>query len=380
MQGSVYKRCTSCGRYVKGRSCSECSTGGISWSYRVYVGKDPSGEWIERRRGGFETKKGAERELAEVVASLNAGTFVPSKDITLGEYLQDLKAVHLNKLYAHLLADGRVDGQGGLSATTVRRVHAILRKALNDAMRWGLLQRNVTGSADPPPARVVKAARKASMRIWTWEQLRTFLEATRDHPLHPLWMLAAMTGMRRSELVGVRWPNLDLDVGFVEVRDTVVLEEDGYDLADDQKSTGSGRTIHLDDRTVERLRAHRGEIDQAREYLGSQWNAHDLAFPTEDGDWWNPPAVSLAFRRAVRALPVPRIRFHDLRHSHASLLLRAGVNPKVVSERLGHSSVAFTLDTYAHVMPGMQPEAAQLFSDLVFEDRDEPDEDEEQSS
>lgn len=89
MQGSVYKRCTSCGRYVKGRSCPECSTGGISWSYRVYVGKDPSGEWIERRRGGFETKKEAERELAEVVASLNAGTFVPSKDITLGEYLLD---------------------------------------------------------------------------------------------------------------------------------------------------------------------------------------------------------------------------------------------------------------------------------------------------
>ncbi len=406
MKGSVYKRCTTCGRTVKGRRCDRCPSAGISWSYRVDVGRDADGQRLERRRGGFETKREAERQLAETVASLNSGTFVPSKPTTVTEYLrdewleatappqvgyetwddrrrnlghhviphlgdlrlQDVNASHLTRLYAHLMKEGRVDGGGGLSPTTVRRIHAILRKAFNDAVRWGVLQSNPTEFADPPPARVVKAARRRSMRTWNRDELRAFLDGTREHPLHALWMLAATTGMRRSELLGLRWPNLDLDAGTVLVRNTVVLEEDGYELADAQKSTRSGRTIHLDHRTVARLREHRAELEAIAEATGPDWNHHDLVFPTPEGTWWNPPAVSLAFRRAVRSLGLRAVRFHDVRHSHASLLLRAGVNPKVVSERLGHSSVAFTLDSYAHVMPGMQPEAAERFSDLVFDD------------
>ena len=406
MKGSIFKRCSRCGRTMKQRSCGTCGSSKASWSYRVRTGKTADGDWIEERRSGFATRRDAERELAEIVSSVNGGTHVMRSSLTVGEYLldewlvatspprvrpetwqdrrrnlahhvvprigeirlQDLAAPHLNRLYAALLEEGRIDGTGGLSPTSVRRIHSMLRKALNDAVRWGLLSRNVSELADPPPAKLATAARRRSMRTWSAEELRTFLAGTEDDPLHAMWLVAATTGVRRSELLGLSWADLDLEAATLTVRATVLPDAEGeYHLIEDQKSDLAARTIHLDVRTVDALRAHRLLIDQVRDQVGAGWRDHGLVFPREDGRWWNPPAISLAFRRAMRRVGVPRIRFHDLRHTHATLLLRAGVNPKVVSERLGHSSVAFTLDTYAHVMPGMQPEAAAKFSDLVFD-------------
>lgn len=151
------------------------------------------------------------------------------------------------------------------------------------------------------------------------------------------------------------------------MRATVVpVDEDGYGLEDNQKSTTSARSINLDQRTVQVLRGQHDEYERIRDEVGRRWNDRDLVFPNRDGTVRNPQGGSHAFDRAVARHGLRRIRFHDLRHTHATLLLKAGVNPKVVSERLGHSSVAFTLDTYAHVMPGMQPEAAEQFSDLVW--------------
>ena len=377
----------------------------MSWAYRVRTSKDSKGRWREQRRSGFETKREAERALTEVVAALHEGSFVQTTSMTLAEFLieewlpatappqvkyetwqdrtrnleqhvvehigdlrlQDLNAADLNRLYAKLLKEGRRDDTGGLSPTTVRRIHAMLRKALNDAVRWGLLERNIVPLADPPPNRVVQASRRRSMRTWNYDELRTFLDSTHDHGLHPLFVVAAFTGMRRSELLGLRWDNVDLSNALLVVRGTVVPGEDGYEVTEDQKTAGSARTLHLDDRTLRTLEQQRLVLEARRRMVSPLWKDHDLVFPREDGSWWNPPAVSLAFRRAVKKADVPKIRFHDLRHTHATLLLKAGVNPKVVSERLGHSSVAFTLDTYAHVMPGMQAEAAELLSQLVYD-------------
>jgi integrase len=248
----------------------------------------------------------------------------------------------------------------------VLRIHAILRKACNDAVRWGLITRNPVPLADPPPLRVVQASRRRSMQTWAPAELCEFLAATEDHELYPLWFFASTTGVRRSELLGQRVPDLDLDAATATVRQTVTPSEGGYRPTDDQKTQRSARTVHLDRRTVTVMRDHLEAQQKMRRQIGPGWNDQQLVFPRADGRWWNPPAVTLAFIRAVKRAGVPRIRLQDLRHTHASLLLAAGVNPKVVSERLGHSSVAFTLDTYAHVMPGMQPDAAQLFTDLVF--------------
>jgi integrase len=204
------------------------------------------------------------------------------------------------------------------------------------------------------------------MTTWSEEGLRRFLKATESHALPAMWTFAATTGVRRSELLGMRWSDLNLRTGTATIRQIVIDGPGGYRLERDQKGVASGRTVHLSARTIAVLQSHRAAQAEAMEAAGPAWKDHDLVFPRGDGTWWNPPAISLSFMRAVKAAGVPRIRLHDVRHSHASLLLAAGVNPKVVSERLGHSSVAFTLDTYAHVMPGMQPESAELFDRLVF--------------
>lgn len=404
MSGTVYKRCTRCGNRVKERTCGKCDlSGSFTWAFRAYVGKDANGRWVRQLRGGFPTRKDAERALRELLSSVEDGGFVATSTMTLAEFLRDewlpatapprvkyetwsdrkrnleahviprlggvalgdLNAAHFNRLYADLLRDGRVHQPGGLSPTSVRRIHGMIRKALNDAVRWGLLNRNVVLLADPPPMRVVKASRRRGMQTWSASELCDFLDSTREHELHILWCLLAASGMRRSEILGLRWSEVDLAAATLTVRQTILATAEGFQPQDDQKSEGSARTIHLASRTIAQLRAHRAAQNQAKLALGAAWQDNNLVFPRTDGSWWNPPAITLAFVRAVKRAGVRRIRLQDVRHTHASLLLAAGINPKVVSERLGHSSVAFTLDTYAHVMPGMQPEAAERFMELV---------------
>lgn len=406
MKGSLFKRCTQCGKRVPERRCPRCGLYEYSWGYVVDVGRDADGKRMQKWRDGFPTKEAAQRDLRELLASIDDGSYVVDSPITVEEYLmdewlpatgpprtgydtwtnrrmylrayviprigriglQDLNAAHLNRLYAELLSDGRVRGPGGLSPTSVRRVHAILRAALNDAVRWGRLRRNPTVTADPPPMKVVKAASRRSMKTWTADELQHFLEQTADDPHHALWFLVASTGLRRSEVLGVRWCDLDLDGRILSVEQTVRDSVEGHRPEGHQKSVTSARTIHLDRRTVEVLRAHRRTQDEQRRIAGAAWEANDLVFCRDDGRWYHPDSITTVFRESVEACDVPTIHLHDLRHTHATLLLRAGVNPKVVSERLGHSSVAFTLETYAHVIPGMQPEAAELFMGLVLGD------------
>jgi integrase len=281
--------------------------------------------------------------------------------------LDRLTAADINRLYAELLANGRVRTSGGLSVATVTNVHRILRKSLRDAVRWGLLAVDPSDRADPPPARVSRAARRQAMRIWTPDELRRFLRVAAEDELHPLWLVATTTGLRRSELLGLRWVDVDLDAGRLTVHQTVTEQEGGGTvMVMGQKSNASGRTIHLDRRTCEALTSHRHAQAELRETIGRLWQDHDLVFSRVDGRWHTPDSVTGRFARLVERAGVPRIRLHDARHTHASLLLQAGIHPKVVSERLGHSSVAFTLDTYSHVLPGMHPEAAERFADLAF--------------
>jgi len=404
MTGSVFKRCSKCSKRVKNRACGPCASTAFTWAFTIDVGKDVNGKRVQQFRAGFPTRADAERALHEVRSALHRGTYIERSAVTVAEYLRDewlpatapprvrfetwndrrrnlenyvipriggvalqeLNAAHINRLYAELLSSGRVQTQGGLSVTSVRRIHAMLSKALRDATRWGRAERNATELADPPPMKVVAASRRRSMSIWSEGDLKRFLDATTSHGLHAMWVFAATTGVRRSELLGIRWADVKLESATATVRQIVIDGPDGYRLEQDQKSVASGRTLHLSHRTVAMLIRHREAQSKHREAVGPAWKDHNLVFPRADGTWWNPPAISLAFHRAVKAAGVPSIRLHDVRHTHASLLLEAGVNPKVVSERLGHSSVAFTLDTYAHVMPGMEPKSAELFDRLVF--------------
>lgn len=403
MKGSTFKRCTTCNRIVKARRCPRCRSTRISWGYVADIGKYGDGRRRQQRRTGFSTEAAADQALQELLGSLRDATFVVPTAITVAEYLteqwlpavqpphtrestwaeyarmarlylvprlggiglQELNPSHLNRLYAELLTAGRADGDGGLSVKSVRNVHVLLGKTLGDAVRWGIVGRNVAPLADPPPARAAADDRRETIRVWTSHQLATFLEHVRDDHLHALWFVYATTGMRRGEGLGLRWSDVGLDHARLSVRQGLVSIE-GTPKLQAVKSRHSVRTIDLDADTVVALRGHRARQLQARLAAPGGWEDHDLVFTRDDGHWQNPDWVGEQFRRHVRAARLPTLRLHDLRHTHATLLLQAGINPKIVSERLGHHSVAFTLDTYAHVMPGMQREAADTFAATVL--------------
>jgi integrase len=229
-----------------------------------------------------------------------------------GVRLQQLTPGHLNALYADLL-------EQGLSARTVLHVHATIRRALADATRWGVVPRNVALLASPPrPGR-------PELQVWTAAELRTFLAAVEDDRLYALWLLAASTGMRRGELLGLQWPDVDLGRARVAVRRSLVTV--GHKVMVSEPKTAKGRrSVALDPATVAGLKA---------------WHKHQAA-------------------------DLPVIRLHDLRHTNATLALAAGVHPKVVQERLGHANIAITLDTYSHAVPALEEQAARTVAALVF--------------
>lgn len=388
---------------------------GASWSYVVDVGKDPEGKRQQRMKGGFATRREAEQALAKVLHSVEAQQYVKPSKLTLAAYLreewlptvkppklreatwasyraelekqiiptlgpvplQGVNAVQLNKLYAHLLAEGRRNRPGerverskrsrGLSPRSVRYAHTILRKALADAVRWGYLARNPADLATPPT--IGQGA--PEMKTWTADELRRFLRHVQDDRLAAAWRLAASTGMRRGELLGLRWIDVDLDAARVAIRQALVMVGSQIRVSP-PKTKRSRRTIDLDARTVDAVRGWRKVQLEECEAWGEAWQDLGLVFTREDGSAINPMGWSRTFERHAAAAWLPAIRLHDLRHTHATLMLAAGVHPKVASERLGHHSVSFTLDVYAHVIPGMQSDAASRVAELFSEAPDDP--------
>jgi len=276
--------------------------------------------------------------------------------------LQKLSGSQVNALYAKLAESGRKDGKKGLSPMTIHHVHSCLHKACKDAVRWGHISRNPLDAADPPRK---KGDGTKEMRTWTKEQLKAFLEAMKDERLSPLWHTVAMSGMRRGEALGLRWRDVDLENARLSVR-RALIPINREVVVSEPKTAKGRRVIALDPGTVEVLKG------QAACQLGEQqewddaWVETGLVFTQENGVALDPESVSRYFRQAVKQSMLPQIRLHDLRHTHATLALQAGVHPKVVSERLGHATVSITLDTYSHAIPAMQEEAAEMIAELVF--------------
>jgi integrase len=368
---------------------------GTTYSVVLDLGRGPDGRRIRRWHSGFRTKRDAERARVELLARLEEGRYVEPSRLTLAVFvqqqwlpglagqvrpttlhaystnleryalprvgavlLQRLTPAHLNQLYSALLAGG---GRGGrpLSARTVQSVAMTLRKAIGDAARWGLVHRNVAALSSPP------RPRRAEMRTWTAEQLRRFLEHVAGDRLYAAWLLLASTGMRRGELLGLRWVDVDLELARVSVRQTLVLAGRQVVISEPKTSRGR-RSIALDPRTVAALRAWRAAQAAERLAWGGAWVDSGLCFTREDGTPLHPEWLSDAFAWRVQRAGLPPIRLHDLRHTHASLGLAAGVPVKVMSERLGHTSSSFTADAYQHVTPALEEQAASTVARLVF--------------
>lgn len=371
---------------------------GNRWSIVVYAPLDGRAKRCYRWHWGFETKDDAQRALTELLHSLQTDSHVEPSEDTVATYLRqwlegervqlrrstwssyrmnlerhiiprlggtplrDLTAAALNALYADLLEEGRVDGRGGLSFRSVRYIHTILHKALADAVREDRVDRNVADQARPPRGRS-----GSGMRTWSAEELRAFLEHVRDDRLYAAWLLAASTGMRRGEVLGLHWRDVDLGAKRVAVTQSLVAVQ-GDLLFLPPKTDRARRNIALDDVTAAALKARR--MTQIRERLewGRAYLDNDLVFNYEEGSPLHPDWFTKQFKAHVHATGLPPIRLHDLRHTHATLALAAGVHPKVVQERLGHSSISVTLDTYSHAIPALQEEAAAKVSRLLFGD------------
>lgn len=376
------------------------------WYAVVDVGTGDDGKRKQKWHGGFKTRREAEVALSDIVQSLEKQTYISPQRLTLAEFvrgewvptmetqvkestwdsyrrnlenhvlpvlggvpLQQLSTGHLNGLYRSLLSQGRRNGAGGgLSAKTVRNIHGALSKVLADAADRGLVSRNIAASARPPRPRKTGARQ---IRFWTPPELAKFLASVRDDRLYALWHLAAMTGMRRGELLGLRWSDVDLGAKRVSVRQALVSV--AYKLTVTTPKSHNERVIDLDPETVEVLRRHRKQQRDEHVAAGVEWSEGGLLFGKSNGDIIHPDVISQTFDKRVARAAVRRIRFHDLRHTHATIGLRAGVPVKVMSERLGHSTPGFTLQQYAHVIPGMQAEAAEAIANIVAEQEDNVD-------
>ncbi len=334
------------------------------------------------------TKRDAETELSRILAEIKNGGFVDPGNITVNEYLDQwlehvstktaaktheryeeivrlglaphlgtiklskLRPIDIQGLYADALKSGRLHRTGGLSARSVLHYHRILSQALKQAVKWQLLPRNPADAVEPP------RPEQKEMVALDENQTAILIEKVNGTALYIPVFLAVTTGMRRGEVLGLRWCDVDLDRGTLSVTQTLEKTREGGLHFKQPKTRKSRRTISLPSITVDALRKHRAEQMELYLSLGSGWDDGGLVCTKAAGEPVNPNTLTSGFASRVRDMDIPRVRFHDLRHTHATQLLKEGVHPKVAQERLGHATIAVTLDLYSHVMPGMQEDAA----------------------
>lgn len=375
---------------------------GKTWSYVIELPRREDDKRNQKWVSGFDTRKEAESALNTAKAKLQGGSYVAPTRQTVADYLDNdwlpairstirpstyesyarnvrlhvvpriggvrlsqLDAGALNTLYAELAASGRAWGKpGGLAPRTVQYIHSIIHRALKDAVRWDRLARNVADAADPPR---VTAATQREIQAWTSQDLGKFLAAHRDDRLYALWLLLAMTGLRRGEALGLRWSDIDLEAATLSVRQTLITIGDKIEYGTPKTGKGT-RLVTLDSGTIAAMRSHKARQAEEKLALGPSYVDSDLAFTKVEGGPLHPERVSGTFNRRVVSARVPRISVHGLRHTWATLALQANVHPKVVSERLGHANISITLNTYSHVIPAMQTDAANTVARLVLGD------------
>jgi integrase len=271
--------------------------------------------------------------------------------------LQKLSAQHLQTFYAKKAGEG-------LSATTINHFHNVLHKALDTAVKWNLVARNVCDLVSPP------RRKQYEVQPLTLEQVHKLLAVVEGHYMEALFKVALATGLRRGELMGLKWQDINFDTGVLQVRRILSrvptkMPGKGYVEAE-PKTQKSRRSIVIAPFALEALKLHRERQRGVKLKVGSAWQDHDYVFCTSIGTHLNPTRDMLGqLKSLLKKAGLPDIRFHDLRHSAATLLLSVGVHPKVVQEVLGHSQIGITLDVYSHVLPSMQQDAINRLNAVI---------------
>jgi len=268
-----------------------------------------------------------------------------------------LQPQHIQAYYSKAIQSGRKDGKGGLSAQTICHDHRVLFEALRHAVKQGMLIRNVAEAVDPP------RPEHKEMATLGPESVNKLLDAVRGTPYYDLYYTTIYTGLRRSELLALRWNHIDVELATLSVVETIHQLRNGEYVVRQPKSKRGRRLISLSPSLAILLRKHKAKQELDRMLLGKPLLPNDLVFSNPDGTPLRPNSITRHFKNLTDSIGLKGVRFHDLRHTHATLMLRQGIHPKIVSERLGHSSIAITLDTYSHILPGLQEAAARKFDE-----------------
>lgn len=360
---------------------------GSRWSVVIDLGRDVDGKRIRKWHSGYRTKREAEQARIEILSRVQSGLYVAPHKLTVAQWLRDwlegrvgladttiegyqrdaarvadrigqlrlsnVSTATLNSLYREL-------GET-LAPATVKNTHAVVHKALKDAVRQGILARNPAEHVELPRPEPPEA------NTWTAQELSRFLDHVAGHRLGVAWRLVCLTGMRRSEVLGVRWRSVDLEEGRLAIVDTLVpIKGKPMLRTGETKNRGSRRVIALDTGTIAALKEHRRRQNEERLMAGDAWANLDLVFTNPIGDPVNPATFTRWTKQQATQAGVPPLTPHEAaRHGWATLALTAGVPPKVVQERLGHSSISITMDRYSHVIEGMDRAAAEAVAALI---------------
>lgn len=384
MRGSITKRTLKDGTVV----------------YDIVLDTRTGGEKRRQKRvRGFKSRKEAEAALAGLIHEVEKGTYLEPEKATLGEYLEEwlkahalsvsprtlanyalyvrehiipaighiplakLRPLHIQRFVASLMTGGRKDKRKlpALSPTTVRHVYTTLHKALADAVKWQLVPYNPASGVTAP-----KRNRK-ECAVLDKKDIPRLLEAFSGGVMEMPVFLGITTGMRLGEILALRWEDVDLAGGKIHVRRSLSKNRLNNQLEfKEPKTTKSRRTVEIGPEVVARLKKHKARQLEMRLAAGPRWKEHGLVCCRGDGTPIDPSTASARFSKAAEKLRL-RLGFHDLRHTHATLLLQSNVNPKIISERLGHAAVSITLDLYSHILPGMQAPAVQAVEGLLSE-------------
>lgn len=364
---------------------------GTTWTAYFYLGYDTNGKKKYSTKRGFRTRKEAETYLANLTKELHSGEYREPSEKTVGEFLsqwldykrdfvrhrsieiygqaiririepfigkvklKDLKPAHLRDLYTTL------QRKQGLSARTVTQVHNILHDAFDRALKWELVTRNVTDAVDTP-----KPIRK-SFNVWTLEEVKRFLsnEEVKTSRFYAAYLLALTTGMRHGEILGLRWQDIDLENNRIAIRNNLSWVGKEYVLGPPKSDAGK-RDIMIPDSVVAALKAHKARQNEDRLKMHNTYVHRDLVTCRVNGDFIPESTLRGDFLRLIQAANVPRIRFHDMRHTHASILLELGEEVRVIQGQLGHANISITADIYTHLSDTVKARPAQLISAALF--------------
>ena len=369
---------------------------GKNWSVIIELPKDTV---TGKRKQKWYTVKGnkseAEKFLTEKLRELDTGIFTDNKKMKFGEYLdywlkeycynnlsintvegyeqyiekhikpilgnielEKLKPLQLQNFYSEKLKNGKLNKKGGLSKQTVRSLHRIIHRALTQAVKWQLVIRNVSDCVEPPKPVKYEA------KFLNDEQTNILIEKSKTSDIYIPVIIAIYTGMRRGEVLGLTWKNINFEKKYIRVMQELSCTKQGLKILP-PKTKKSVRNIAIPDTLIKILKNHRAKQTKNRLLLGKEYFCTDMVCTYPNGKLFYPKRFSAKFHELLEKNNLPIIRFHDLRHSHASLLVKLGIQPKVISERLGHSNIGITMDLYSHLYEEADREVADEFDKII---------------